>query len=88
VASQTYRSSVIDLQNDTNIPAAALYDPGRGSTLRAYDKMTGQELASVFLPAGATGSPMTYMLNGKQYIALAISGIGFGGELIAFSLPA
>ncbi len=28
VASQTYRSSVIDLQNDTNIPAAALYDPG------------------------------------------------------------
>ena len=63
-------------------------DGRRGSTLRAYDKMTGQELASVFLPAGATGSPMSYMLNGKQYLAIAISGIGFGAELIAFNLPA
>ena len=63
-------------------------DGRRGSTLRAYDKMTGQELASVPLPAGASGGPMTYTLNGKQYIVLAISGIGFGGELIAFSLPA
>jgi quinoprotein glucose dehydrogenase len=62
-------------------------DGRRGSTLRAYDKMTGQELASVFLPAGASGGPMSYMLNGKQYIAVAISGAGFGGELIAFRLP-
>jgi quinoprotein glucose dehydrogenase len=60
----------------------------RGSTLRAYDKMTGQELASVELPAGATGSPMTYMLNGKQYLAIAVSGIGFGAELVTFNLPA
>jgi quinoprotein glucose dehydrogenase len=63
-------------------------DGRRGSTLRAYDKMTGQELATIPLPAGASGGPMTYALNGKQYLVLAISGIGFGGELIAFTLPA
>jgi hypothetical protein len=30
---------------------------------------------------------MTYMLNGRQYIVVAISGAGFPGELIAFKLP-
>jgi hypothetical protein len=30
---------------------------------------------------------MSYMLNGKQYIVLAISGAGFGAELIAYKLP-
>jgi quinoprotein glucose dehydrogenase len=39
------------------------------------------------MPAPQTGSPMTYMLDGKQYIVLAISGAGFGAELIAYRLP-
>jgi quinoprotein glucose dehydrogenase len=56
--------------------------------LRAYDKATGQELGAVYMPAPQTGSPMTYMLGGKQYIVLAISGPGFGSELIAYKLPA
>jgi quinoprotein glucose dehydrogenase len=55
--------------------------------LRAYDKATGQELGAVYMPAPQTGSPMTYALGGKQYIALAISGQGFGAELIAYKLP-
>jgi quinoprotein glucose dehydrogenase len=59
----------------------------RGSRLRAYDKATGKELGAVFLPAGQTGSPMTYMLNGKQYILVAVSGGTYSGELLAFSLP-
>ena len=42
--------------------------------LRAYDKATGREVGAVYMPAPQTGSPMTYMLNGKQYIAVAISG--------------
>jgi hypothetical protein len=41
----------------------------------------------VYLPAPQTGSPMTYMLNGKQYIVLGISGGTFSGEYIAFRLP-
>jgi quinoprotein glucose dehydrogenase len=60
---------------------------GRGAMLRAYDKATGQDIGAVYMPAPQTGSPMTYMLNGKQYIVLAISGQGFSGELIAYRLP-
>ena len=55
--------------------------------LRAYDKATGKEVGAVPMPAGQTGTPMTYMLNGRQYIALAIAGPGFPAELIAFRLP-
>jgi quinoprotein glucose dehydrogenase len=42
----------------------------------------------VYIPAPQSGSPMTYMLNGKQYIVVAISGQGYNGELVAFALPA
>lgn len=58
-----------------------------GAMLRAYDKATGEEVGAVYMPAGASGSPMTYMHNGQQHIVLAISGGGFAGELIAFRLP-
>jgi len=33
--------------------------------LRAYDKKTGKEVGTVFMPAPQTGSPMTYVHNGK-----------------------
>jgi quinoprotein glucose dehydrogenase len=64
-----------------------LPDGRRGAMLRAYDKATGEEVGAVSMPAGQTGSPMTYLLDGRQYIVLAISGPGFPGELIAFRLP-
>jgi quinoprotein glucose dehydrogenase len=41
----------------------------------------------VFMPAPQTGSPMTYMLGGKQCVVTAISGAGFPAELIAYTLP-
>ena len=56
-----------------------------GPRLVAYDKTDGRELASVDLPAGAIGTPMTYLLDGRQYIALTVGG---GPRLIAFALPA
>ena len=59
----------------------------KGAMLRAYDKATGKEVGAVYMPAGQTGTPMTYMLNGKQYVVLAIAGAGFPAELIAFRLP-
>jgi quinoprotein glucose dehydrogenase len=65
-----------------------LADGRRGAMLRAYDKRTGQEAGAVYMPASQTGSPMTYMLNGRQYIVVAISSQNFPGELIAFRLPA
>jgi quinoprotein glucose dehydrogenase len=59
----------------------------RGSLLRAYNKRTGADAGAVHLPAPQTGSPMTYMLNGRQYLVVAISGGSYSGELVAFRLP-
>jgi quinoprotein glucose dehydrogenase len=60
----------------------------RGAMLRAYDKATGKEVGAVYMPAPETGSPMTYTVNGKQYIVIAVSGGAYSGEYIAFTLPA
>jgi quinoprotein glucose dehydrogenase len=59
----------------------------RGAMLRAYDKATGEERGAVYMPAPQTGSPMTYMLGGRQYIVLAIGGGNYTAELLAFRLP-
>jgi quinoprotein glucose dehydrogenase len=59
----------------------------RGAMLRAYDKTTGSEVGAIYLSAPQSGSPMTYMLNGRQYIVIAISGPNYSGELVAFKLP-
>ena len=56
-----------------------------GPRLVAYDKVTGAELASVDLPAGALGSPMTYLLDGRQHIALTVGGDVPG--LVTLRLP-
>jgi len=61
---------------------------GRGAKLYAYDKATGKEVGNVFMPAPQTGSPMAFMLGGKQYLVVAISGPGFPGELIGYTAPA
>jgi len=62
-------------------------DHPRGAMLRAYDKKTGKEVGAVFMPAPQTGSPMTYVHNGKQYIVVAVSGGPYSGEYIAYTLP-
>jgi quinoprotein glucose dehydrogenase len=62
-------------------------DGRRGAMLRAYDKATGVERGAVFMPGAQTGSPMTYMLNGKQYIVVAVSSSTLPGELVAYALP-
>jgi len=56
----------------------------RGAMLRAYDKTTGKELGALYMPAPQTGGPMSYMLDGKQYIVVSIGGGSFPAELIAF----
>ena len=63
--------------------------PGRprGAMLRAYDKQTGAQVGEVLMPAGQTGSPMTYMLDGRQYIVVASGGPGSQSEYLAFALP-
>jgi len=62
-------------------------DHPRGAMLRAYNKQTGEQVGAVFIPAPQSGSPMTYMVDGKQYIIVAVSGGNYSGEYIAFALP-
>ena len=57
-----------------------------GPRLVALDKTTGEELGSVDLPGGAIGTPMTYMMDGRQYVALTVGAVPVP-ELIAFALP-
>jgi quinoprotein glucose dehydrogenase len=67
--------------------ATTLPDRPRGAMLRAYDKKTGKEAGAVYMPAPQSGTPMTYQLNGKQYIVVAVSGGNYSGEYLAFTLP-
>ena len=59
----------------------------RGAMLRAYDKATGEEKGAVFMDAPQSGSPMTYMAGGVQYIVLATSGGSHSAEFVAYRLP-
>jgi len=64
------------------------------NSLSAYDKATGRYLGSVDLPGAANGNPITYLHEGRQYIAVAVGGGTFGGGggttplLVALTLPA
>jgi quinoprotein glucose dehydrogenase len=60
---------------------------GGGPMFYAYDKMTGAVVHEVELPASTCGNPMTYMVNGKQYIVVAVGAANFPAELVALSLP-
>jgi quinoprotein glucose dehydrogenase len=59
----------------------------RGAMLRAYDKASGEEVGSIYMPAPQTGSPMTYLLNGQQHLVVSISGGTYSGELVSYKLP-
>ncbi len=60
--------------------------------LRAFDAATGAEAWSAPLPASARSTPMTYVLDGRQYVVIAAGGHGGveglrGDALVAFALP-
>ncbi len=66
---------------------AGLYgsDGGGGNKFRCYDKATGEIISEIELPANQCGLPMTYSVNGKQYIVVAVGAPGHPGELVALS---
>ncbi len=59
----------------------------RGAMLRAYDKNTGAQVGALLMPAPQSGAPMTYQVDGRQFIVVAISGGAYTGEYVAYSLP-
>ena len=54
-------------------------DGEQEALLRAYNKLTGEQVGSLPMPAQQTGTPMTYEIDGVQYLAVAIS----GGDILA-----
>jgi len=65
-----------------------MYGEGRGAAplFRAIDKMTGEEVGQVELPASTLTAPMTFMHEGKQYLLMAVGGRGLAGSLVALAL--
>ncbi len=57
---------------------------GGANVLRAFEKATGKIIAEIPLPAQPSGTPMTYLAGGKQYIVIATT----DGRMVAFNLPA
>jgi quinoprotein glucose dehydrogenase len=58
--------------------------------ISAFDIVTGRELWRGALPAGARATPMTYMMNGRQFVVIAVGGNedwGKGDYIVAFALP-
>ena len=62
-------------------------DRPRGAMLRAYDQQTGKEVGAVWMPAAQSGNPMTYFLDGRQYIVVAVGGGNYTSEYIGYALP-
>ena len=65
---------------------------GEGSggqpVLHAYDKATGEEVWQTALPAAQTSIPMSYMVNGRQFVVMGVRGAqGGSAQLVAFAIP-
>ena len=60
--------------------------PG-GKMFRAYDKTTGAVIGEIELPGGTSGAPMTYMVDGKQFIVVAVGWDDVPSEWVALALP-
>ncbi len=60
--------------------------------LRAYNMTNGDKLWEGRLPAGGQATPMTYEVNGKQYVVISAGGHGsfgtkMGDYIVAYALP-
>ena len=58
-----------------------------GNMFRAIDKKTGKVIYEMALPAMATGTPMSYLVDGRQFIVVAVGATGVPAELVALALP-
>ncbi len=55
--------------------------------LRAYDKATGAVVGELELPGGTTAAPISYMVDGQQYIVVTVGWEDIPSEYVALALP-
>ena len=89
-ASVLVTKSLVFLGEGSNTGVATLpqwYNGPGGKMFRAYDKTTGEVIWEMELPGGTSGAPMTYTINGRQYIIATVGWDDMAGELVALALP-
>ncbi|MEE2965382.1 MAG: PQQ-binding-like beta-propeller repeat protein [Acidobacteriota bacterium] len=89
-ASVLITSSLVFLGEGGNTGVSALpqwYGGPGGKMFRAYDKATGEVVWEMELPGGTSGAPMTYMVDGRQYIIATVGWNDMASELVALALP-
>ena len=59
---------------------------GPRNLLRAFDKATGEIVHEIDLPLPPGGTPMTYMVGTKQYLAIAVGGAQ-DSRIVTLALP-
>ena len=79
--------SLVFLGEGSNVGAAFLPAGSGGKILRAFDKATGAVVGEVELPGGATAAPISYMIDGRQYIMVTVGWDDMQSEYIALALP-
>ena len=73
---------------NTGVPVLrSIWGGAGGKKLRAYDKATGAIVGEVDLPGGTTAAPMTYMLDGRQFILVTVGWDDLPSEYVALALP-
>jgi quinoprotein glucose dehydrogenase len=89
-ASVLITSSLVFLGEGGNTGVSALpqwYGGPGGKMFRAYDKASGDVVWEMELPGGTSGAPMTYMVDGRQYIIATVGWDDMASELVALALP-
>ena len=89
-ASVLVTKSLVFLGEGGNTGVSALpqwYGGPGGKMFRAYDKTTGEVVWETQLPGGTSGAPMTYMVDGRQFIVATVGWDDMASELVALALP-
>jgi quinoprotein glucose dehydrogenase len=89
-ASVLITESLVFLGEGGNTGVSALpqwYGGPGGKMFRAYDKASGEVVWEMELPGGTSGAPMTYMVDGRQFIIATVGWDDMASELVALALP-
>ena len=78
--------TLVLLGEGANVGAAFLPPGSGGKMFRAYDKATGAVVGEIELPGGTTAAPMSYLVDGRQYIVVTVGWEDMPSEYVALAL--